>query len=200
MRQDEAHCKRGPSAGWGDASRQEIEDLVMAEQQSTAVLKGAASGSGFSLPSSTTTMMLTKTTWEELEQKRPLPVHFRLFPSRRPNRTLCPALTAEKNGVVVIRILDPEHREPYVSLCSLFAMAGLSPIAGLLRFGLQRDRLDYDVTLAGLEPREALWASLKLASGIAKDLGLDGPLALLLSWDLRHAWTLDEGDAGLTHK
>lgn len=140
------------------------------------------------------------TTWDELAQRRPLPVHFRLYASRRPNKALCAALTVELRGIVAIRILDPEHREPYVSVCSLFAMAGLSLIEGLLRFGLQRDKLDYDVTLAGLEPREAIWTSLQLARNVARDLSLESPLALLLSWDLRHAWTLDEGDAGLTHK
>jgi hypothetical protein len=54
-------------------------------------------------------------------------------------------------------ILDPEHREPFVSLGALFLAAGITPAEGLLRFELRRDRLDYDLSLAGLEPFDEIW-------------------------------------------
>lgn len=57
------------------------------------------------------------------------------------------------------RILDPEHREPFITLGGIFAAAGLTPIEGLLRFDLHRGRGHFDVSLAGLEPRDELWVS-----------------------------------------
>lgn len=103
-------------------------------------------------------------------------------------------------NVNIIRILDPDHRQPYISLDSIFILAGKSITLGILEFGLDRNVGDYDLTLAGLEPREALWVPLKVARRVAEDVGLLEPLGTLLDWDNRHIWTLDEVDEGLIHK
>jgi hypothetical protein len=139
-------------------------------------------------------------TWGRLETNRPFPVRFRLYASRRTNKALCPCLVVQTRGISVIRILDPEHRQPYISLDSIFLLAGKSIPSGILELDLSRDAGDYDLTLAGLEPREALWVPLKLAREIADQLGLLNALSNLLDWDNRHIWSLDEGEAGLVHK
>lgn len=139
-------------------------------------------------------------TWDELENSRPLPVRFQLYASRRTNRALCPCLVVKSQGISVIRILDPEHMQPYISLDSIFLLSNRSIPTGILEFELSRDSGDYDLTLAGLEPREALWVPLKLAREIAEQVGLLEALGTLLDWDNRHIWSLDEGEAGLVHK
>jgi hypothetical protein len=139
-------------------------------------------------------------TWEQLEKSRPLPVWFRLYPSRRTNKALCPCLVVQSGSISIIRILDPEHRQPYISLDSIFLLADKSIPLGILEFGLDREAADYDLTLAGLEPREGVWVPLKVARDVAVELGLMEPLSTLLDWDNRHIWSLDEGEEGLVHK
>lgn len=140
-------------------------------------------------------------TWQDLQQNRPLPVRFALYASQRTNRALCPCLIVEKQKITVIRILDPEHKQPYLSLCSIFLLAGRSVPLGLLEFDLHREAGDYDLTLAGLEPREGIWAPLTIARRVAKELDLLPALDTLLDWEIRHIWSLDERDKeGLVHK
>lgn len=138
--------------------------------------------------------------WSDLQSNRPLPVRFELYASKRTSQALCPCLVLQHRNVEVIRILDPEHQQPYISLDSIFILAGKSVPLGLLECDLHREAGDYDLTLAGLEPREALWAPLKVARRIAEDLNLLQPLSLLLDWDNRHIWSLDEGEEGIMHK
>lgn len=139
-------------------------------------------------------------TWTRLESSRPLPVRFELYASKRTNRALCPCLAIHHRNISIIRILDPEHRQPYISLDSIFLLANQSIPHGILTYGLSREVGDYDLTLAGLEPREALWAPLKVARRIADELNLLEPLSMLLDWDNRYIWSLDEGEEGLVHK
>jgi hypothetical protein len=139
-------------------------------------------------------------TWEQLKSSRPLPVSFVLYPSKRTNQALCPCLVVNHCNISVIRILDPEHQQPYISLDSIFLLANKSIPLGILTHNLDREAGDYDLTLAGLEPREALWVPLKIARRVAEELDLLRPLSLLLDWKTRHIWTLDEGESGLIHK
>jgi hypothetical protein len=152
------------------------------------------------IPSAGTIKPRPLSTWEDLKRSRPLPVHFVLYSSQRVNRALCPCLVVHHCNISVIRILDPEHRQPYISLDSIFLLANKSIPLGILEFGLNREAGDYDLTLAGLEPREALWVPLKIARKVADELGLLEPLGILLDWEIRHIWSLDEGDGGLIHK
>lgn len=142
--------------------------------------------------------------WQRLEARRPLPLHFVLHLSRRPNASLCPCLQVELPSTVspgshftVTRILDPEHRVPYISLSPLFLASGLSIIQGLLRFSLSPS--DYDLSLAGLEPFDDLWISLPLARSIAAELDLLPSLAAILDPKTVLAWSLDEFGEGLSH-
>ncbi|PWZ00516.1 hypothetical protein BCV70DRAFT_142900, partial [Testicularia cyperi] len=151
--------------------------------------------------------------WHLLSAQRPLPLRFVLHQSQRPNGSLCPCLEVDlpKHGgsaidhdnvsqrqavCTVTRILDPEHKMPYVSLGGIFAASGMSIIEGLLRF--QIAPLDYQLSLAGLEPFDDIWVSLKLAAAISSQLGLSGPLAALLDPKTRPAWSLDEGRTGIS--
>lgn len=86
---------------------------------------------------------------------------------------------------------------PYITLTPLFLTAGLTPLSGLLRFGLSPTA--YDVSLAGLEPWDDLWVSLPLARTIAAELGLLPALAAILDANIAAAWSLDEFDEGLSH-
>ena len=139
-------------------------------------------------------------TWEQLESTRPLAMSFVLYASQRTNRAMCPCLVVQHRQISVIRILDPEHRQPYISLDAIFLLANRSVPLGLLEFDLHREAGDYDLTLAGLEPREAIWAPLKVARRVAEELGLLCLLGTLLDWESRHIWSLDEGEGGLVHK
>ncbi|CEH16017.1 hypothetical protein CBOM_05893 [Ceraceosorus bombacis] len=138
-------------------------------------------------------------TWKDLSDRRPLPLRFLLLPSNRPGGKLCPSLCVHINGHVIVRIMDPEHSEPFVSLAAILHSAGLTVAEGLLRFGLRRDRMDFDMTLAGLEPWDEIWVPLATARRVAESLNILEPLASLLSWSTRHVWSLDEGSSGLVH-
>jgi hypothetical protein len=135
--------------------------------------------------------------WDTLASKRPLPIQFSLYASQRVSKALCPALVVRVDGVEVVRILDPEHKEPFFSLEGIFVLAGLTIVEGLLRFDLRRDRNDYDLTLAGLEPREGIWAPWKVARDVVERLGMQHLFASLLH--CQHAWSLDEGLDGVSH-
>ncbi|GAK63584.1 uncharacterized protein PAN0_003d1789 [Moesziomyces antarcticus] len=142
--------------------------------------------------------------WEQLEARRPAPLRFVLHLSRRPNGSLCPCLEVNLPSTssstphhTVSRILDPEHRVPYITLCPILAAAGLTILQGLLRFGLTPTA--YDVSLAGLEPWDDLWISLPLARSIAAELGLLHNLAAILDPTTSLAWSLDEFGEGLSH-
>ncbi|UZJ55396.1 hypothetical protein CBS101457_004716 [Exobasidium rhododendri] len=138
-------------------------------------------------------------TWEDLKGSRPLPVRFVLYASKRTNRSLCPCLVVNHCNINVVRILDPEYQQPYVSLDSIFLLANESIPLGILKYDLAREAGDFDLSLAGLEPREALWVPLKIARRVAEELGILRPLSTLLDWHTRHAWTLDEGEDGFIH-
>ncbi|CBQ71956.1 conserved hypothetical protein [Sporisorium reilianum SRZ2] len=153
-----------------------------------------ASMSSSSLPSSTEL-------WQLLEARRPSPLRFALHLSRRPNAALCPCLQTHlltrTGSFTVTRILDPEHRVPYISLSPLFHAAGLTLVQGLLHFDLGSS--SFDLSLAGLEPWDDLWASLPLARSIASSLKLDTALAAMLDARTSAAWSLDERERGVSH-
>ncbi|KAJ9478226.1 Calcium-transporting ATPase, partial [Pseudozyma hubeiensis] len=142
--------------------------------------------------------------WQRLEARRPSPLRFVLHLSRRPNAALCPCLEVDlpsSNSTSaffkVTRILDPEHRVPYITLTPILHAAGLTIIQGLLQFDLPTS--SFDLSLAGLEPWDDLWISLPLARSIASQLGLAQALALILDARSAQAWSLDEFDEGLSH-
>ncbi|KAJ1027318.1 hypothetical protein NDA18_003327 [Ustilago nuda] len=148
--------------------------------------------SPFSNPVSTTTEL-----WQRLEARRPLPLRFVLSLSCRPNASLCPCLQVDLQSTTVsgryftvTRILDPEHRVPYISLTPLLLASGLSLIEGLLRFSIPLT--SYDLSLAGLEPFDDFWVSLPLARSIATELDLLPSLAATLDPKAALAWSLDE--------
>ncbi len=97
----------------------------------------------------------------------------------------------------VTRILDPEHRTPYITLTPLFHAAGLTLVQGLLRFSLPPT--SFSLSLAGLEPFDDLWISLPLARSIASSLNLLSALSALLDTKMALAWSLDEFSEGLSH-
>lgn len=153
----------------------------------------------FSAPASTSTVL-----WNRLEARRPLPLRFILHLSRRPNASLCPCLEVDlpspspPSGVfTVTRILDPEHRTPYITLSPLFHSSGLTLIQGLLRFSLPPT--SFSLSLAGLEPFDDIWVSLPLARSIASSLDLLHALSALLDPRTALAWSLDESSEGLSH-
>ncbi|GAA5862633.1 hypothetical protein JCM1840_002618 [Sporobolomyces johnsonii] len=105
---------------------------------------------------------------------------------------------ADLPAVEVLRILDPEHREPFVSLARIFLACGITPIEGLLRFELERPT--YDCTLGGIAPFFDLWVSLKVARDVARELGVLDELAGLLEWETRRAWSVeDKEESGIVH-
>jgi hypothetical protein len=141
---------------------------------------------------------LRDVSWSGMAERRPLPVQFALYPSRKTNGMLCPCLVVRHRNVELIRILDPEHKQPFFSIDGMFLLAGMSVTTGLLRFDLRREKGDYDVTLAGLEPREGLWSPFNVAQRIAIELGLSQSLKIFFS--NKHAWSLDEGELnGIVH-
>ncbi|GAA5922682.1 hypothetical protein JCM1841_001103 [Sporobolomyces salmonicolor] len=88
--------------------------------------------------------------------------------------------------------------EPFVSLARIFLACGITPIEGLLRFGLERPT--YDFTLGGIAPFSDLWVSLKVAREVAKELGVLDELAGLLEWETRRAWSVeDKEESGIVH-
>ncbi|GAA5938514.1 hypothetical protein JCM3775_002150 [Rhodotorula graminis] len=100
--------------------------------------------------------------------------------------------------VEVLRLIDPEHREPFVSLDRILLACAVTPIEVLLRYDL--DRLDYSTTLAGLAPFLDLWTPLKTARKIAADLGRLDELAALLEWETRGAYSCeDKEEGGIVH-
>lgn len=148
-------------------------------------------------------------------------------------------VTARASGVTIIRVLDPEFREPFISFGALCEACGETSTEGLIRFAklLCRPVLPVpqtpatdavsdspmtspssspvsstiplssspgasivEVSLAGLEPCTELWVPLAVARKVAATYGALEPLALLLSWNTRHAWSLDEGETGVIHK
>ncbi|KAN0066263.1 hypothetical protein ACQY0O_000357 [Thecaphora frezii] len=143
--------------------------------------------------------------WTHLSNQRPVRLRFVLLPCRRSTKALCPVLqatlTSPDGGVAhtVTRILDPEHRQPYVSLGALLLASGRSVVSGLLEMGLRRERGDYELHLAGVEPFDELWAPLPRAAAVARALGLQHRLATLLDRRNGLAWSLDEGEAGVVH-
>lgn len=146
--------------------------------------------------------------WKRLEAGRPAPLLFVLHPSRRPNASLCPCLQVElptapstthhTTTTAVTRILDPEHRIPYITLSPIFSATGLTLIQGLLRFQLNPTTA-YDLSLAGLEPWDDLWVTLPLARHVAQELGMMPVLGRILDPRISLAWSLDEFGEGLSH-
>ncbi|GAA5934899.1 hypothetical protein JCM10213_007891 [Rhodosporidiobolus nylandii] len=101
---------------------------------------------------------------------------------------------AEEPTVEVVRTLDPENREPFVSLSRLFLACSLSPLEGLLRFSL--DPLSFSLSLGGLGPFLDLWLPLSPAREIAAELGRLDELDGLLEWDTRAAWSIEDREEG----
>ncbi|TNY22421.1 hypothetical protein DMC30DRAFT_415089 [Rhodotorula diobovata] len=100
--------------------------------------------------------------------------------------------------VEVLRLIDPEHREPFVSLGRIFLACGVTPAEGLLRFRL--DRLDYSTTLGELAPLLDLWVPLRTARRVAAELSVLDELAALLEWPTRGAYSVeDKEEGGLVH-
>ncbi|GAA6037313.1 hypothetical protein JCM8097_008505 [Rhodosporidiobolus ruineniae] len=105
---------------------------------------------------------------------------------------------AEQPTVEVVRTLDPEPREPFVSLSRIFLGCGITPIEGLLRFNL--DPLAYDLTLGGLAPFLDIWVPLALARSVASHLDRLDELSGLLEWETRAAWSVqDKEEGGVVH-
>ncbi|GAA5820992.1 hypothetical protein JCM10212_006411 [Sporobolomyces blumeae] len=128
-----------------------------------------------------------------------LPVRFsRAAPPRTapPSKPVIEDLTTgvSTQTLSVWRILDPELREPFVSLGRLFLASGLTPIEGLLRFEVEKPT--YDCTLGGIAPFYDVWVPLETARAVARDLGRLDELAGLLDWDSRKAWTVDDKEEG----
>lgn len=170
----------------------------MLESSATRNLLGTSPGP-FVVPAENSTEL-----WQRLEARRPSPLRFVLHLSRRHNAALCPcfeaeipSLTSPSTSFTVTRILDPEHRVPYVTLSPMFHAAGLTLIQGLLRCNLSLS--SFDVSLAGLEPWDDLWISLPLARSIASRLELSSALASILESKSAPAWSLDEFNQGLSH-
>ena len=158
----------------------------------------SSSRAAITLCSMATTSIDTSALWTLLAAKRPLPLRFSLHLSRRPNSSLCPCLQLSLTPTLTLtRILDPEHRVPYITLSPLLHSAGLTLIQGLLRF--QLSPTSFDLSLAGLEPWDDLWISLPLARTVAAELGLASVLAAILDSRTNLAWSLDEFEAGLAH-
>ncbi|GAA6058356.1 hypothetical protein JCM3770_005852 [Rhodotorula araucariae] len=100
--------------------------------------------------------------------------------------------------VEVFRLIDPEHREPFVSLGRLFLACLITPVDGILRFHL--DRLEYSTELAGLAPVLDLWVTLRVARKVAAELGVLDELAALLESETRGAYSVeDKEEGGLVH-
>lgn len=139
--------------------------------------------------------------WQQLEAHRPLPLRFALLLSRRPNASLCPCLQVDlpsrDRTFTVTRILDPEHRVPYITLSPIFLAANLTIVQGLLKFEVSPT--EFDLSLAGLEPWDDIWISLPLARSIAAQLDLLPALSGILDAKTSTAWSLDEGTEGLSH-
>ncbi|KAF6767131.1 hypothetical protein PSEUBRA_002793 [Kalmanozyma brasiliensis GHG001] len=150
----------------------------------------------FSEPASTSSGL-----WTRLSTRRSSPLRFVLRLSRRPNAALCPCLettlTSPSGTFTITRILDPEHRTPYITLSPIFLSSGLTPIQGLLRFALPPT--SFDLSLAGLEPFDDFWVTLPVARRIASDLTLLPSLAAILDPKTSLAWSLDEFSEGLSH-
>ncbi|PWN49044.1 hypothetical protein IE53DRAFT_388751 [Violaceomyces palustris] len=138
-------------------------------------------------------------TWNDLARERPLPIRFVLLPSRRTSKSLCPAFQVDLGGFKVTRILDPEHRQPFVSLGAILLASGLGLVTGLLELRLDRAEGDYDTSLAGLEPWDEIWSPLHVARSVSIRLGFGSKLSGLLESVSAQAWSLDEGSQGLTH-
>lgn len=80
-----------------------------------------------------------------------LPLRFSLQPSIRSANTLVACVSVKlRDNVSIVRLLDPEHREPYVGVGRMFRAMGMTPLGGLIRFDLRKP--GYDVDLAGLAP------------------------------------------------
>ncbi|GAA5969044.1 hypothetical protein JCM3765_005277 [Sporobolomyces pararoseus] len=104
----------------------------------------------------------------------------------------------QRPSIEIFRTLDPEPREPYVSLGRIFLACGLTQVEGLLKFKLERP--DYDCTLGGIAPFYDIWVPLRDARDIAKELGVINQLAGLLEWETRKAYSVeDKEEGGITH-
>ncbi|KAG0142080.1 hypothetical protein CROQUDRAFT_50815 [Cronartium quercuum f. sp. fusiforme G11] len=103
----------------------------------------------------------------------------------------------------VVRILDPEHRSPFIALGRLLALVqpvSISPLAALdvlreLPKASGNLKPVYSLLLNGLAPFPDLWITLPLARDIAKRYGLlqsddSGLLAHLLDWQTRAVWSV----------
>ncbi|KAL8290531.1 hypothetical protein RQP46_002789 [Phenoliferia psychrophenolica] len=123
---------------------------------------------------------------------------FRPYPDAPPLERDSVHLAGEHAAVQVVRILDPEHREPFISLSRIFLACSLSPLEGLVRFKLRRP--GYDSSLGGLAPWNDIWVPLPEARRVAKELNVDDELAALLEWETRSAWSVeDKEEGGLVH-
>ncbi|KAM0751111.1 hypothetical protein T439DRAFT_347710 [Meredithblackwellia eburnea MCA 4105] len=101
-------------------------------------------------------------------------------------------------AIQVLRILDPEHREPFISLSRIFLACGLSPVEGLIQFALRQPA--YDSSLGGLAPFIDIWVTLEEARRVAEELQIIDLLAAFLEWDTRSAWSIeDKEEGGLIH-
>jgi hypothetical protein len=89
--------------------------------------------------------------------------------------------------------------EPFVSLFRIFLACELSPLEGLLRFGLERP--GYDSGLGGIAPFKDIWVPLATARRVAQELDVLVELAALLEWETRTAWSVEDREVGgIVHK
>ncbi|KAK4701734.1 hypothetical protein P7C70_g4492, partial [Phenoliferia sp. Uapishka_3] len=96
--------------------------------------------------------------------------------------------------VQVVRILDPEHREPFISLSRIFHACDVSPEEGLVRFELRKPA--YDSSLGGLAPFIDIWVTLLEARKVAEELEVIDQLSALLEWETRSAWSVEDKEEG----
>ncbi|GAA5940461.1 uncharacterized protein JCM15063_002333 [Sporobolomyces koalae] len=101
---------------------------------------------------------------------------------------------ALKPSFEVYRLLDPELREPFVSIGRVFLACRITPVEGLLRYGLEKPA--YDSTLGGIAPFYDIWVPLRKAREIALDLGVLEELAGLLELGTRKAWSVEDKEQG----
>lgn len=117
----------------------------------------------------------------------------------------------------IIRILDPEHHEPFISIGRLLSLIQPNPISPITAIEILKDlnqslikssstnynqsfKPIYSLLLNGLAPFPDLWVNLKLARQFSIRFGLlkvndsnqkeEGLLASLLDWDSRAIWSV----------
>lgn len=125
-------------------------------------------------------------------KREALPVNFQILSGKSAKSPVCPVLTTTLNNVQIIRTLDPEFLEPFVSAGRLFEACNLTIIDGLVQFDLRLPFYDTDL---GMGLFTDIWLPLNRCRRIAQKLGVFDQLSTLLDWSSRKAYTLDDRTA-----